>query len=105
MIFLLADAPTPSPESGIEQFLLMIGVAVFFFYFILYRPEQKRRKELDNKRNSLKKGDSVIIAGGIIAEVVKLEKHTAIVRLEDGAKMKVLRLAIQDVYTEQTPSC
>ena len=45
---------------------MMIGVAIIFFYFILWRPESKRRKELETKRKGLKKGDRVVVAGGIL---------------------------------------
>ena len=97
---ILADAPVQSiPTQGFEQTLMMIVVAVIFFYFILWRPESKRRKELETKRQGLKKGDRVIVAGGILGEVFKIQSETVILRLTDGAKMEVLKVAIQDVQT------
>ena len=50
----------PPRDSGIWQTVMMIGIAMLFFYFILWRPEQKRRKALDDQRNSMKKGDRVV---------------------------------------------
>ena len=75
----------------------MIGIALVFFYFILWRPESKRRKEMDAKRKALRKGDKVVVAGGILGEVSKVQAETIILRLTDGAKMEVLKAAIQDV--------
>jgi len=97
MIF-FADAPPPPPqEGGLEQMFMMIAIALLFFYFIMWRPEKKRRKAIEAKREALKKGDRVIVAGGIIAQVVKIEKETIIVQLNDGAKMEVLKFAVQDI--------
>ena len=49
--------------GNISQLVIMVGVAIAFFYFILYRPEQKRRKKAEQMRSSIKKGDKV--KGGI----------------------------------------
>jgi preprotein translocase subunit YajC len=46
--FLFAqEADAPPRDQGIFQTLVMIGIAMVFFYFILWRPEQKRRKMLE----------------------------------------------------------
>lgn len=97
---LLADdaaqqQPLP-PDQGFTQTLVMIGFALIFFYFILWRPEQRRRKQMDELRTSLKKGDRVV-AAGIIGTVVKIQDQTVILRLFDGAKVEVLKAAISDV--------
>ena len=100
---IIADAPVQAAQTiqaqtqGFEQTLMMIVVAVVFFYFILWRPESKRRKELETKRSGLKKGDRVVVAGGILGEVFKVQNETLIIRLTDGAKMEVLKTSIQDV--------
>lgn len=98
-MFLLADGPAPvqaSAEQGLEQTLIMVAIALVFFYFILWRPEQKRRKAVEAKRQALKKGDKVVLAGGILGEVTKIQQDTIIVSLTDG-KMEVLKASIQDI--------
>jgi preprotein translocase subunit YajC len=104
---IIADAPvqpSPVPTQGFEQTLMMILVAIIFFYFILWRPETKRRKELEAKRQGLKKGDRVVVAGGILGEISKVQNETVIIKLIEGAKIEVLKAAIQDVQggTEAT---
>ena len=89
------DAPA-TPGGGISQTLIMIGIALVFFYFILWRPEQKRRKAADQMRNSLKKGDRVT-AMGIVGRVDRIQEHTVILKMVDGAKIEVLKAAITDV--------
>ena len=101
---IIADASAQAAQAqaqtqGFEQTLMMIAVAIVFFYFILWRPESKRRKELETKRQGLKKGDRVVVAGGILGEVFKVQNETLIIRLTDGAKMEVLKAAIQDVQS------
>jgi preprotein translocase subunit YajC len=101
MYFVAEGTPpaVPAPDGGFDQTLLMIGIAIVFFYFILWRPESKRRKQMEEKRQALKKGDRVIVAGGIVGEVFKVQADTIILRLADGAKMEVLKGAIQDVQS------
>lgn len=87
-------------EGGnFSQTLIMIGIAILFFYFILWRPEQKRRKALETQRSSMKKGDKVT-AMGIIGTIVKIsaESPTVILKMYDGAKIEILKAAITEVH-------
>jgi len=93
---LLADAAPAARQQNMWQMLIMIGVLVFFFYFILFRPEQKRRKALEAVRNGMKKGDKVV-AMGIVGTIQRVEKDTVIVRMVDGAKIEFLKAAITEV--------
>lgn len=86
----------PSPDQGIMQTVMMISIALLFFYFILWRPEQKRRKEMEAQRSALKKGDRVT-AMGIIGTVLRVQDQTVILKMYDGAKIEVLKGAITDV--------
>lgn len=97
-IFLAAETPesVPPTEYGFTQTLSMIALALICFYFILWRPEQKRRKAEEAKRGSLKKGDRVT-AMGIIGIISKVNPETVIVRMIDGAKIEFLKAAISDV--------
>lgn len=93
---LAQDVSPASPAGGISQTLVMIGLALVFFYFILWRPEQKRRKESDRMRNSLKKGDRVT-AMGIVGRIDKIQENSVILKMVDGAKIEMLKAAITDV--------
>lgn len=90
------DDAVPSAEQGLMQTLMMVSIALLFFYFILWRPEQKRRKEMEVQRNSLKQGDKVT-AMGIIGTVLRVQDQTVILKMYDGAKIEVLKGAITDV--------
>lgn len=95
---LLADEgeAIPPRDQGLWQTVIMIGIALVFFYFILWRPEQKRRKVIEEQRSALKKGDRVT-AMGIIGTVLRVQEQTVILKMYDGAKIEVLKGAITEV--------
>ena len=97
MFTLLAEAAAPA--QNLWQTFMMIGVAVVFFYFILWRPEKKRRKQMETQRSSMKKGDQVT-AMGIVGKVVKIEEKTVTISTGGDTKIDILKAAV----TEVTPA-
>ena len=77
--FLEATGTTGGMGSTILMLVLMFGV----FYFMLIRPENKRKKEAEQTRNSIKKGDQVTTIGGIVGTVVDVKEDKFV--LETGA--------------------
>lgn len=94
--FLFAQDATPAPQSSMVSTLVMLAIAMMFFYFILWRPEQKRRKAAEQMRSVLKKGDRVT-AMGIIGIVSRVQEQTVILKMVEGAKIEVVKAAITDV--------
>lgn len=93
------DVPMP-PDQGFWQTLVMISIALAFFYLILWRPEQKRRKAMEQQRNALKKGDRVT-AMGIIGTVSSISENTIVLKMVDGNKIEFLKAAITDVMPDE----
>ena len=89
----------PPPDQSFWQTLVMIGIAFLFFYIILWRPEQKRRKALEQQRSGLKKGDRVA-AMGIIGTVVRVGEQTVVLKMIDGSKIEFYKAAISDILPE-----
>ena len=58
-----------NPASAIIMLIVMVAV----FYFMLIRPEKKRKKEAENLRNSIKVGDEITTIGGIIGTIVSIK--------------------------------
>ena len=79
MVTFLSGAGMLGDSSGI----IMIVVMLLVFYFMLIRPENKRKKEAEQTRNSLKNGDSVTTIGGITGTVVDIKEDRFV--LETGA--------------------
>jgi preprotein translocase subunit YajC len=101
MAHLSADTAAPaSVDQGFTQTLVMVGIALAFFYFILWRPEQKRRKTLEAQRSSMKKGDRVNCMG-LIGSISKINKDTVIIRTGD-AEVEFLKAAVSEILPNST---
>lgn len=70
------------------------------FYFLLIRPQQKKQKEHRTMLQSLKRGDRVLTAGGIIAQVTRVKEGVDEVEVEiaPNVRVNVLRQTIGDVF-------
>ena len=69
---------------------LMPMILLFaIFYFLIIRPQNKQRKEHAEMVASLKKGDKIVTAGGLIAVVVKPEEDYFKVKLNDDTVVKL----------------
>ncbi|MBI3900824.1 MAG: preprotein translocase subunit YajC [Chlamydiia bacterium] len=97
---LLAEEETTRGQGSFWQTLIMIGIAIVFFYFILWRPEQKRRKAMEQKRSAMKKGDR-ITAMGIVGTIERIKEQTVIVKMVDGSKIEFLKGAISEVKAKE----
>ncbi|MBX9923004.1 MAG: preprotein translocase subunit YajC [Rhabdochlamydiaceae bacterium] len=98
------EAASPAREGGLTQTLIMIAVALGFFYLILWKPEQKRRKAAEKQRASMKVGDRVT-AMGIIGTVAKIQDTTIVLKMVDGtSKIEVLKASITDVQSNADES-
>ncbi len=72
-LLLQAPAGGGSGRGSLLPFLFQV-VAIFgIFYFIMIRPQQKQRRKHEDRLRSLKKGDRVVTAGGIVAEVMAIK--------------------------------
>jgi preprotein translocase subunit YajC len=61
-----------APSTQITQMIFMYGAIFAIFYFVLIRPQQKQRKQHEQRVQQLKKGDEIVTAGGIVGEVVHI---------------------------------
>ncbi len=86
--------------GGFGFFIPVIG-ALILFYFLMMRPEQKKRSELQELLKNLKKNQHVETVGGIHGVVANVQERYVTVRIDDATntKIKVLRSAIARVVT------
>ncbi len=86
--------------GGLSSTLIMVVIMVAIFYFMLIRPENKRKKEAENMRNSLKKGDWLTTIGGVYGRVVAITDRTVVIETsEDRVRVEFLKSAIGSVGT------
>ncbi len=96
---ILAMAPSQPGQGGGEIYstLIMFGLIIGIFYFMIIRPQQKRQKEREVLLGQIKKGDKIITAGGLHGEVVGVEEKTLLVEIADKIKVKIERNSISVV--------
>ena len=75
---------------GADNSFLIMKVAIFaIMYIFMIRPQNKKRKEIENFRKGLEVGQSVVTAGGIYGKIKEIEDSTVIVEIASGVKIKV----------------
>ena len=79
------EAATTDGATGFDAFsgIFMLVAMVAIFYFLLIRPENKRKKEAENMRSKLKVGDAITTIGGITGKIVSIKEDSFVV--ETGA--------------------
>lgn len=75
--------------SAIESMLVPMLLMIVPLYFLLIRPEQKRRKEHEALLKALAKGDRVVTAGGIRGTVVGLADDVLTLEVGKGGSVKI----------------
>ncbi len=81
--------------EGTISSILMIVVMIVIFYFMLIRPENKRKKEAAEMRDSLAVGDEVTTIGGVVGTVCAVKANSVV--LETGAdrvRVELMKWAI-----------
>ena len=85
-----------------SSLLIMIVIMVVVMYFMIWRPESKRKKQAENMRNSLKKGDQITTIGGIMGKIVQVSDETIIIETsEDRVRMEVTKWAVSTNNSQQ----
>ncbi len=85
-----------SSAMGLIQFAPMVLLFVAF-YFLLIRPQQKRMKALQNAVAAVKKGDSVVTAGGLMGKVTKVEDEVVEIELAPNVKVRAVKATLAEV--------
>lgn len=89
--------------STIVMLVLMFAV----MYFLMIRPENKRKKKAQEMRDSLKKGDVITSIGGIVGRIVAVNEGTVIIETsDDRVRMELAKWAISStgVQTGEVPA-
>ena len=81
-----AEAPA---QGGGWSFWLMIVAMIAIMYFFMWRPESKRRKQMENFRNSLQKGQKVITAGGIYGTIKEIQPTSILIEVDSNVTLRV----------------
>ena len=84
--------PDPSQNPPFMQqygFIVMIGLMVLVLWLFMWRPEAKRRKQMQSFREGLKKGDKIITAGGIYGVVKEIKETTLLIEVGGNVTLRI----------------
>ena len=86
--------------------IIMLVILFAIMYFLMIRPENKRKKKAQEMRDSLKKGDVITTIGGIVGKIVSVTKDTIVIETsEDRVRMELTKWAVSTtgVQTGEQP--
>ena len=98
---LVQSAPAPNSMLGFLPILLIFGI----FYFLLFLPMQRQRKQTAKMLEALQTGDNVVTSGGIVGTIVSLDTDTLVLRVKpDNIKIQITRSAVSNLAAAATSS-
>ena len=75
--------------------IIMIVLMLAMLYFFMIRPENKRKKDAQNLRDSLKVGDVITTIGGIVGTICKVEENTIVIETSaDRVRIEFTKWAV-----------
>ena len=90
------------PQGGGWEFWVMMILIFVVFYFFMIRPQTKKQKELQKQRESMKKGDKVVTAGGIYGEIKEVQDTAFIITIAKDVTIKVSKESVFADASEAT---
>ena len=89
-----------SPAGGLMSTVIMLAMMLGIFYFMLIRPENKRKKEAEQMRSSVKTGDKITTIGGIVGTVVNVKEDKIVIETSsDQVRLEMTKWAISSNET------
>ncbi len=95
-------AGTGASSDGGFVNILFLGGFVLIFYFLLWRPQSKRRKEHQTLMTSLSKGDEVVTTGGIVGQIKKVEEDFLKIQVAANLELRVQKSAVSATLPKGT---
>jgi preprotein translocase subunit YajC len=102
--FLLQTAAPTAQTNPLMSFLPLVFI-VAIFYFLVFMPMQKQKKQQAQMLSSLQTGTDVLTTGGIVGTIVSLTDTTLILRVKpDNIKLQVMRSAVASLVDSSKPA-
>ena len=104
---MLMAAPGASGTQGsgsILPTLVTFGLVFVIFYFLIIRPQNKKKKDAENMLKALAKGDRVVTIGGIHGTIQTIKDDTVVLKIDSSTKMTMSRSAISNVSEQSRPT-
>ncbi len=93
-MFFTAAATGTQATGGPSMIIMLVGM-IAIFYFLMIRPENKKKKEAAEMRNALKVGDNITTIGGVIGDIVSIKDDTIVMETSaDKVRVEFTKWAI-----------
>ena len=94
--FLTATGETGGMMSSIVMMVAMLGI----LYFMMIRPENKRKKEAEQMRSATRKGDKIVTIGGIVGTVIDVKENRIVIETSaDQVRIELEKWAVSSNET------
>jgi preprotein translocase subunit YajC len=96
---LILQQPSSSPIIGFLPLILIVGI----FYFLVFMPMQRQKRQQQQLLKDLQNGNIVLTTGGIVGTIITINNDdTLILRVKpDNIKLQVARSAVSGLVTEE----
>jgi preprotein translocase subunit YajC len=104
---IITPAYAQVPGGGGDMFVQLLPFLLIFviIYFLILRPQQRRVKAHREMVSTIRRGDTIVTAGGLIGKVSKVTDETEIqIELSEGVRVRVVRSTIQEVRVKGEPA-
>lgn len=102
-----AQAAGAAPSLGAGDILIQFApiiLLVVIFWFLIFRPQQKRMKAHQAMLSSISRGDTVVTTGGLVGKVTKaVDGEDLEVEIAQGTRVKITRGGVSDVRSKSNP--
>lgn len=96
-----------APSMGASDLLIQFApilLLVVIFWFLIFRPQQKRMKAHQAMLSAITRGDTVVTSGGLVGKVTKaVDGEDLEVEIAQGTRVRVTRGGVTDVRSKSTP--
>ena len=101
MIMITILQAAAGQQGGGWQMWIMLALIFVVMWFFMIRPQRKQQKELQNFRDSLKKGDKVVTIGGIFGTVCEIKEDSVLIEVDNNVKIRVSKQALVKDFSVQ----
>ena len=94
---LLEAAPSMFSANNLMGILPIVGIMIVFYFFII-RPENKKKKKVQEMRSALEVGNEITTVGGMIGKIVSIkDDYITFETGEDRVRIQVARWAVSNI--------
>jgi preprotein translocase subunit YajC len=97
--YAMAQPPNGGGSQGVMVQVLFFAAIFAIFYFLLIRPQQKQKRDVEVMRGAVKKGDRVVTTSGLHGTVVGLNEQTMTLKVADQVRLDFDRSALGRILT------